>query len=251
MDIGSTYRDTRERVTALLRDAGDGVGDSPVPACPDWTVHDVAAHLAGTCTDILDGNLDGVATDEWTAAQVEARRDRTLTELLGEWNEAAPQVEAFADAFPGRAAHQWIADQTTHEHDVRGALGAPGGREGNGIAVGLEFFVSGGLAASFSGRGLGPVRVEADVDAWLVGAAEPTGEVDELLAAAIMGGDLPDASGDPVATVRTSRFELFRALSGRRSRAQIAAFEWSCDPEPYLGAFQYGPFTLRSEDLVE
>lgn len=251
MDIGATYRDTRERLTVLLRDVGDEAGVAPVPACPNWTVRDVAAHLAGTCADILGGNLDGVATDEWTAAQVDARRGRSLTDLLDEWNEAAAHVERFADAFPGRAAQQWIADQTTHEHDIRGALELPGGRDSDGVATGLEFFVSGGLAASFSGLGLGPVRVEADDNAWLVGAAEPAGGIDELLTAAIAGGDLPEASGEPVATVRSSRFELFRALSGRRSRAQIAAFEWSCDPEPYVGAFQYGPFTLRSEELVE
>lgn len=64
-------------------------------------------------------------------------------------------------------------------------------------------------------------------------------------------GSRSEASGEPVATVRSSRFEPFRALSGRRSRAQIAAFDWSCDPEPYVRAFQYGPFSLRIEDLVE
>jgi hypothetical protein len=55
--------------------------------------------------------------------------------------------------------------------------------------------------------------------------------------------------GEPGATARTTRFELFRALSGRRSRDQIRAWEWSADPESYLSLFYvYGP---RAEALVE
>lgn len=251
MDIGATYAETRERVNKLLADVSEDDARKQVPACPDWTVHDVVAHLAGGCADILAGNLDGVATDAWTAAQVDARRDQSLAELLDEWNDVGPQVEAFADAFPGRAGEQWLADQTTHEHDIRGALGAPGARDSDGLAVGLNFLVTAGLASSFVSRGLGPVRIEADSDSWVVGASEPGGDVGELLSSAIMGGDTPDASGEPVATLRTSRFELFRAGTGRRSRDQIAGFDWSVDPGPFVDAFEYGPFTLRPADLVE
>src|SRR5438132_399041 len=77
-----------------------------VPTCPRWTVHDVVAHLTGVCADILTGNLEGVATDPWTEAQVSSRKNRTMAELVEEWNELGPQVEAITAAFPGRAAEQ-------------------------------------------------------------------------------------------------------------------------------------------------
>ena len=93
MDATEAYRATRDRITALLRGVDPEVADRRVPACPQWTVREVAAHLAGVCDDMLEGRLDGVATDGWTAAQVEARADRSLDEILDEWAEVGPRVE--------------------------------------------------------------------------------------------------------------------------------------------------------------
>lgn len=249
MDIGAAYRDTRERLTGLLKEAGEGVADTPVPACPAWTVRDVTAHLAGTCTDILNGNLDGVATDEWTAAQIDARKGRPMIEIIEEWNQAAEQCEPLAEAFPPVAGRQWVADQHTHEHDIRGALRAPGGRDGAGLEVGVTFFVTAGFASSISARGAGPIEVRTpEGDRWVVGTAEAVAPQEGFLAS-----EQDDAEGDdpPRITLTAPRFELFRALTGRRSRAQIASFDWSDDAEPYLDLFEYGPFTIRSDDLVE
>ena len=46
-------------------------------------------------------------------------------------------------------------------------------------------------------------------------------------------------------------FEVFRAGTGRRSPSQIRSYRWSCDPDLYLPAFTYGPFVVRSTELVE
>ena len=73
---------TRERVSALVRGAGDEAGQRVVPACPRWTVRDVVAHLTGVCDDILAGRLDGVATDPWTDAQVARRAGRPVEDIL-------------------------------------------------------------------------------------------------------------------------------------------------------------------------
>ena len=55
--------------------------------------------------------------------------------------------------------------------------------------------------------------------------------------------------GEPAATVAAERFELYRAMGGRRSRAQILAYDWSGDPEPYLPLIPaYGE---RADDLEE
>jgi len=54
-----------------------------------------------------------------------------------------------------------------------------------------------------------------------------------------------------VATVTMSAFEALRALSGRRSEAQLWAYDWDADPTLWLPSFTYGPFTLPQDDIVE
>ncbi|MBW3669411.1 MAG: maleylpyruvate isomerase family mycothiol-dependent enzyme [Actinobacteria bacterium] len=245
-DIGQTYADGRERITELVREAPTEQLTATVPACPQWRVTDVVAHLAGTCSDVLAGNIEGVATDPWTAAQVEARRGRSIDELLEEWTTAAPQVEAIAQHFPGRVGTQWILDMTTHEHDIRGALGAPGAQDSSAVAMALEFMV-GGLGVSVASRGLPPLEVRADGVSWIVG-----GEGETDLNAVLFGAEPPvnTASGAET-TVEASGFELFRALTGRRSRGQIRKFTWTGDAEAYLPAFEFGPFRTATADVVE
>ena len=250
--IGETYADGRARISQLLAGLTDDEADAPVPACPAWTVHDVAAHLVGGCADILAGNIEGVASEAWTAAQVEARKGASVSELLAEWAEVGPQVEAFADAFPGRSGHQWITDQTTHEHDIRGALLRPGGRDSTGLDIALDFLVGVGFDNSLSARGLGPIEVRAGDRRWVVGSATPTSaDPAALLATDMVARDDAGAPPDPVAAVEAPPFELFRALSGRRSVRQIETFDWSVDPSDYIVAFRYGPFVPSPTDLVE
>jgi hypothetical protein len=55
--------------------------------------------------------------------------------------------------------------------------------------------------------------------------------------------------GEPAATVRASRFEFFRSLSGRRSPDQIRAYDWAGDPEPYIHYFY--PYGVRADALIE
>src|SRR3954462_336182 len=99
-----------------------------VPTCPRWSVHDVVAHLTGVVSDALDGRLDGVATDPWTAAQVDARRDHSVRDMLAEWNTRAPAFEELLDGM-GEPGRQAVGDAVTHEHDIRAALRVPAARE--------------------------------------------------------------------------------------------------------------------------
>jgi uncharacterized protein (TIGR03083 family) len=54
----------------------------------------------------------------------------------------------------------------------------------------------------------------------------------------------------PAPVTAPSGFEHFRAALGRRSRAQVAAWDWDQDPTPWLDSafFVFGP---RADDLVE
>ena len=48
------------------------------------------------------------------------------------------------------------------------------------------------------------------------------------------------------ATVSTTEFELFRALAGRRSRAQVEGYDWTGDRTPYLDVLcVFGPLAER------
>jgi uncharacterized protein (TIGR03083 family) len=256
-DVGVLYAQGRERVSQLVDGLSDEEAQTPVPTCPDWSVHDVLAHLAGVCADVLSGNIAGVASNTWTAAQVDARRDKTLAAIVAEWNELAPQVESFANNFPGRVGDQWVTDQTTHEHDIRLALGRPGARDTEAVVVGAGFTVM-GFGATLRARGLGPLDVRAGDRSWVVGGGQPAGDdaviaeaVADALSGAVLEGETPTSDEAPVGTLEASPFELMRALTGRRSAAQIAAYAWSVDPTPYLAAFQFGPFTTSKVDIQE
>jgi uncharacterized protein (TIGR03083 family) len=226
-ESGSIYAEGRARLADLVVAADPDGTVSPVPGCPEWAVKDVMAHVAGVCADVLAGNLEGVATEPWTAAQVARRKDKSLAEILEEWLEVAPPVEAMAPAFPARVDEQWILDLTTHEQDIRGALDRPGARDAAGVLVGVDFAATMGLAGSVDARRLPTLRVKAGEVEWVLG------------------------EGDPAASVEGPPFELFRALTGRRSEAQVRALRWEGDVDVFVPAFEFGPFTFPAADLVE
>ncbi|MDQ1445296.1 MAG: hypothetical protein QOI20_1760 [Acidimicrobiaceae bacterium] len=258
--LGDVYKAGRERITELVAAAPLDEVRRTVPACPEWTVHDTVAHLSGVCADIVAGNIEGVASDPWTAAQVDRRRSWSLEQVLGEWTELGPQVEAIAEFFPGRTGSQLVLDLTTHEHDVRQALGRPGARDAAGVQIGSRFVAEVGLCTSVAVRGLPPLEVISGDNRWVVGTGRPAAGGDEraLAAAAVelagqvlQGGEPVTADVEPVGSLKIEPFELMRALTGRRSAAQIRAYDWSVDPEPYVPAFQFGPFTTPANDLPE
>ena len=229
-EVGAAYASCRGRIGELVRAAeagGSHVKATVVLACPEWSVHDVVAHLAGVVADALAGNLDGVATDPWTAAQVEARRDRPVTEVLGEWDESAPTFEGVLDAVgdPGRQA---VLDIVTHEHDIRSALRAPGARDSDAVHIGLGFIGPRFVEAAAQEHGLSVRIVADDVDGTSFGAA------------------------DAPFTLTASPFELVRALTGRRSADQLRAMKWDGDcSDDMIGAFTYGPFTPAASPIEE
>jgi uncharacterized protein (TIGR03083 family) len=225
--IGSIYAEGRVRLTELVTAEDPDGATAPVPGCPQWAVHDVIAHVTGVCADVLAGNIEGVATDPWTAVQVASRKHTPLAEILAEWSEVAPQVEAMAQHFPARVDEQWVLDLTTHEHDIRGALSSPGGRDTAGVLVGLDFAVTMGMAGSIEGRRLPALRVKAGGNEWVAG------------------------DGEPVASVEGAPFDVFRAMTGRRSADQIRALDWDGDVDLFVPAFEFGPFTLPATHLVE
>jgi uncharacterized protein (TIGR03083 family) len=221
MDTTAAYRGVRERICELAEGADGGLA---VPACPGWTVRDLLAHVTGVGDDLLNGRLEGVGTDPWTEAQVARRRDASLEEVVAEWRGIAGALDEALDAIGG-APEQLVFDTATHEHDLRQALDRPGARDSDAVAIGLGWVLPRWQEASRGGPG--PLRLV-------------TGDHD------VTAGD-----GEPVATVELDPFEAVRALTGRRSAAQLAGYAWTGDPAAFVDRFTWGPFTLRTSPLDE
>ena len=122
VDLGALYSAARQRITALV--TADGVDlEAIVPSTPAWRVHDVVAHLAGVAADAIGGNMEGAPGEAWTAAQVARGRDRSLADLIADWEEFGPMLEGFLSSPAGVPASAAVIDVHTHEADVRHALG--------------------------------------------------------------------------------------------------------------------------------
>jgi hypothetical protein len=222
-DYAQTYGALRVRVSELVRDADEEQLERFAPAAPQWRVRDLVAHLSGITADINAGNLDGVATDAWTARQVDTRRDWSIARVLDEWDTEGAKVEAVMSSFPEAAIGQMLTDAATHEHDIRGALERPGARDSDAMALAFDWGVS-GLVMTAEPADV-TLRVETDAGTATVGTAERH-----------IG-------------LRVDWFDLFRSMTGRRSLEQMRDFGWDGEAAPELLVLPL--FTPRPTPLVE
>ena len=211
----------RVRVTELVRSIDASALDQPAAATPGWRVRDVLAHMVGVSDDVVNGRLDGIASDAWTEAQVDKRRDVSIDDLLGDWEHYGPDFEKLLAGAPEEIAGQALFDAATHEHDVRQAIGRPGARDSNAMDLSWQWLVN-----TRTGAGAPAIRFVTE------------------------HGDDVAGTGEPQLTVRAPRFELLRATTGRRTTEEIASYEW--DPAPDVSFLLAAPFfTIRTESLGE
>jgi|SRR5215469_3230179 len=214
-DVAGLYRDTRERLTDFVAGLDSVQLSAQVPACPGWAVRDVLAHLTAIPEDALAGRLAGVPDEEFTADQVARFADVSVPEMLTRWSAAAPRFEEVVQGFQIWPA---VIDVASHEQDIRGAVGRPGARDCAAIR-GTTAWLMSWLEAPV------PFRILTEHGEYLVGGDHPT------------------------LTLSTSEYELFRWRMGRRSRAQLAAMDWSDDPSGVLD--QLAVFGPAASDVVE
>ena len=208
MDSALIYQQAQDRLLVLAAGLDEASLATVVPACPAWDVRQTYAHMAGLCAEVVQGLVTPPASDEVTARQVADRADKRIDELTAEWAQGAPALLELMRTQTRLRYSLPALDTWHHENDIRGALGLEPQTEG---ADQLAAFVLGGLA-----RGWSADRPSVHVRATDTGQEWHLGEGDQEKAA-----DL---------TLSASAFELARAITGRRSPAQIRALDWSGDP---------------------
>ena len=242
-ELADVYEVTRKELSNFVSSLPEKDLRRPVPATPTWSIHDVIAHMSGALACVASGDFprefflaigskEGIALiNEWTERQVEDRRERPIQDLLDEWESAtasiAPMIRGdvpWPDQVFPFAGYVLMTDLAIHQQDIYGALGVVKDREEAPISIGFSTYVS-GIDLRIQSEGGPSIRFVTEDKEKVAGQEEPA------------------------ATVRGSRFELFRALSGRRSLDQIRKYEWEGDPEPFLKFFY--PYGVREEPLVE
>jgi uncharacterized protein (TIGR03083 family) len=242
-DLADIYASLRNELSELVLSLDDADRVRPVPATPGWTITDLIRHLTGDVVTLLEGDWPRgffagmgertaiVKLNEWTGKHVSERADQSLEETFAEWDKAASRVvpmmrgdEPWPEGVPELAARVLITDVAVHQHDIYGALGIERDRTAVPIKIALAGYIA-MFGMRLQSDGVPPLRFEAEDKTW------------------IAGGE------DAGTSAKSTRFEFFRALSGRRSPEQLRAYEWTGSPEPYLKYFY--PYGLREEPLVE
>jgi uncharacterized protein (TIGR03083 family) len=221
-EFAAQYRACRARTTALLARVDDETARTVmVPACPEWSVHSLACHLAGVAAALVARDNPSGDQQAWVDRLVDERRDAPLATVIDEWNGAGPAFEAVIERYPHHFAGL-VYDVVAHEHDLRAALGADGEPDLEGVRVAMSLAIT-LLEADLARHRLPAVRLVAGDDEWVAGEGTPELELD------------------------TDLFELFRLLGSRRSRAQVLAAPWNGDVERFLPALAHMP--LPPDDL--
>lgn len=204
------YRHVRHNLTMLLGAHSDP-DDLTVPACPEWTIRDLVAHLIGISAFAI-GRMSGRVRPERSSLGSD------VTGLLGEWDRLGPQAERLIADRRGQRGSIMVMDAFTHELDVRYALGAPLPAEHPAFPRAFQVLLN-GFSYSVIAHNLPAILIVVDGVEWQAGI------------------------GEPAATLTADRYDIYRALAGRRTHEQITQLGWSRDSHRWLPAFTWGPFT--------
>lgn len=221
----SQYDDLRRRFVALVEQLTDAESARKVPATPAWTVHDVLAHVVGITADLNAGRFgEGQSPDEWTAAQVESRAGNSVAQLAAEWEREAPQFVDGLELFGYSFGAHYVGDLLQHFADVAHAVERHAPSDDRSLSVALDFYLE-SFDVDMCAAGVGRVVVNSGPERHECGSGAIRAEV----------------TGAP--------YEMFRALGGRRSAAQIRDLDWVGDRESVLPFVSRYPLPIA--DVIE
>jgi hypothetical protein len=223
VDPGELYGLERRDFVSYLRSQPAENLTTMVPATPAWQLHDVLAHLVGITADLNAQRFGAGDSDAWTAAQVGSRRHDSVDELAAEWDRAAPTFEAGLRLFGYQFGAHYLGDLLQHVGDVHAALGQSPVRDDVAVAVGLDFYLE-SFEETLDETGVGAVDVFVGEEHWRLGNASV------------------------IAGITAPRYELFRALGGRRTLDEIRDLSWVGDPETVVGLVSRYPVQHASLD---
>ena len=143
--VCEAYTELRARVTEMMQSLTLEQAQTTVPHCPQWTVKDCFAHMVGIPEDVINGQMEGVASEAWTDRQIQRHAQDSVADLLSIWETNAPVFAKILPNIPQPVISQFMFDQTTHEHDIRRAVSKPGARDTLAVAV-AEGFIRNSLA---------------------------------------------------------------------------------------------------------
>jgi uncharacterized protein (TIGR03083 family) len=217
------YTGVRSRISTLLTESD---ADVNIPSCPDWSVQNLCAHLAGVAVALVKRDRPGADLQAWIDGHVSSRTARSIESLLDEWDGSGFEdlIRARPEGYGGL-----LYDVAAHEHDLRGALGRPGGRSSDAIDVCLEIQQQ-MLRADIAKKELiGSLTIRTPTATIEAGTGGP-----EVL----LELDGPDAN-----------WEVFRIVGSRRSIGQLRALSWQGDLDRLLPALEHLPLPIS--DLNE
>ncbi len=209
------YPELRDQVITLVSSLDSEELGRTVPLTAEWTVAQVVAHLCGLNADIVAGAREGLGTDERTAAQVANRAEMTTAQVCDEWLEHDEAMQAIAAEVP-LLEERLAADLVIHLHDMQDALGHPIDQEDDATISAARLYATRSPERWAEAAGV-QVRVE-------------------LTDGFVAGPDNPDV------WLRASPYDFLRSVSGRRSRQQVEALQWSEVPGAVIETFSpYAP----------
>ena len=215
-----SYRAVRDELINALAAVGDDAAGMIVPACPQWTVKDVAAHVCGLNAELLADVPGPLGSDEATTRQVSDRASADLKQVIEEWRFMAGAIDERLSADDAKAT-AFLADLVIHVYDLAEVLDQQTHEAARATPVSAHRYV--------------PLLQQRVADQLAI-----------ALTVELTDGTTwaPPENGPAKVTLRTSPHAFLRGVTGRLRRAEVEAFDWSADPTELLDRAwnQYGPF---------